>query len=85
MDRALVESLQSELHCDDLEPPAEASGWSAGRVRAWFEAGGSEQHDPELAVWLAGGSISGPAMPTSSWSSFGPAAAPAANCGAGAA
>lgn len=52
---ALVESLQAELLCDDLEPPAEARGWSAIRLRAWFEAGGVEETDAELAAWLDAG------------------------------
>ena len=38
----LVAALQSETYCDDVVPPPEAFGWSADRLRAYFESGGSE-------------------------------------------
>ena len=36
----LVSLLQNEYFCDDVEPPAEAFGWSEAALREYFENGG---------------------------------------------
>ena len=36
-----VRRLQSDLHADDLEPPAASGSWSTAKLRLWFENGGA--------------------------------------------
>ena len=38
--RRLVAELQAETFCTDIEPPAEAFGWDAQALLAYFENGG---------------------------------------------
>ena len=38
----LVAALQAEYFTDDVEPPAEAFGWSEDRLREFFESGGDD-------------------------------------------
>ena len=47
---ALVAELQDEFMADDLIPPQDATGWTAARLRAWFENGGVDEVEPPTAT-----------------------------------
>lgn len=44
--RALVEELQAEFFCDDLEPPAGALGWDFEAFKEFYESGGEKVSSP---------------------------------------
>lgn len=49
--QALIEALQDEYYCDDLQPPAQAFGWDEGTLRSFMESGG------EIMPQVPGGEI----------------------------
>ena len=44
--KALVDALQLEYFCDDLEPPPTAFGWTADEYKVFYESGGAKQPLP---------------------------------------
>lgn len=42
LQRKVVGMLQDEYFCDDVEPPPEAFGWGAERLKQYFENGGED-------------------------------------------
>ena len=41
LQKHLVTQLQNEYFCDDVEPPAEAFGWTEEKLKDFFESGGA--------------------------------------------
>jgi hypothetical protein len=61
--KALVDALQLEYFCDDLEPPPTAFGWTADDYKVFYESGGAKQPTPPPVTTSTAPSDSVPAAP----------------------